>query len=85
MKRKTFKKILIKNVIVSIGVALVLLIISGVIGYNCAVYAVKKNYVHMQKRYAERIQDRYFAAEKRGYNLTKEDLIEDIAQALEQI
>ena len=78
MKRKTFKKILIKNVIVSIGVALVLLIISGVIGYNCAVYAVKKNYVHMQKRYAERIQDRYFAAEKRGYNLTKEEILNQV-------
>ena len=78
MKRKTFKGILIKNVIVSIGVALVLLIISGVIGYNCAIYAVKKNYVHMQKQYAERLQDRYFVAEKRGGNLTKEEILNQV-------
>ena len=78
MKRTTFKKILLKNIAVSIAVALILLIVSGVIGSNVALYAVKKNYVHQQKQYAERIQDRYFVEERRGNNLTKEEILKQV-------
>ena len=75
MKRKTFKQILFKNIAISIGVALVLLIISGVIAMNCAIYAVKKNYIHMQKQYAERVQGRYFGTANKDPNLTEEEVL----------
>lgn len=78
MKRKTFKNILLKNIVVSIGVALILLIISGVTAMQCAVYAVKKNYVHMQEQYAERMQGRYFGVAKRDPNLTEEEILNQV-------
>ena len=78
MKRKNFKQILFKYIIVAISIAIVLLIVVGLVASQIAIVKTKENYVKMLNYYTEVFQTEYIIAQNSNNSLSGEELKNNI-------
>ncbi len=83
MKRKTFKGLLGKNIIIGIVAAILVIVLTGVIALKFVLITTEKNFVSNQDRFVKYYQLRYLIAQKNNPEASDEELLRDTYDYIE--